>query len=261
VYDESLRDSALEFKMESVQKAVSMGRSLRYQFNLKTRQPLKAVELVTRNPDEKKVLLEMEESIREELNVKEVIFHDKEDDLVEYTAKANFRVLGKELGASMKQAASAIEGLSSSEIQSILEGATLSIEVEGIHVELTEEKILIHRIEKANLRVVNEGTLTVALDTEVTEELLLEGCIRDLVRGVQNLRKERGLEVTDRIQLRVSASGEGTDVLKKAFDNFSEYLSSETLAASALWVASGTHKDPVTVDAGEYLWEISLDKA
>lgn len=261
VYDESLRDSALEFKMESVQKAVSMGRSLRYQFNLKTRQPLKAVELVTRNPEEKKVLLEMEESIREELNVKEVIFHDKEDDLVEYTAKANFRVLGKELGASMKQAASAIEGLSSSEIQSILEGATLSIEVEGIHVELTEEKILIHRIEKANLRVVNEGTLTVALDTEVTEELLLEGCIRDLVRGVQNLRKERGLEVTDRIQLRVSASGEGTDVLKKAFDNFSEYLSSETLAASALWVASGTHKDPVTVDAGEYLWEISLDKA
>ena len=142
VYDASLRDEALEFKMATVQKAVSMGRSLRYQFNLKTRQPLKSVELVTRNPEEKTVLLEMEESIREELNVKEVVFHDKEEDLVEYAAKANFRVLGKELGASMKIAAAEIERLTSPEIQSILDGSTLSIEVEGSHVELTAEKIV-----------------------------------------------------------------------------------------------------------------------
>ena len=124
LYNEKMRDPALEFKMETVQKAVSMGRSLRYQFNLKTRQPLRAVELVTRNPEEKSVLLEMEESIRDELNVKEVIFHDKEEELVEYSAKANFRVLGKELGASMKQAAAVIEKLTSPEIQSMLEGST-----------------------------------------------------------------------------------------------------------------------------------------
>jgi isoleucyl-tRNA synthetase len=260
-YDESLRDLPLEFKMETVQKAVSMGRSLRYQFNLKTRQPLKAVELVTRNPDEKTVLLEMEESIREELNVKEVIFHDKEDELVEYQAKANFRVLGKELGGAMKIAAAQIEKLSSGEIQSILDGSTLSIEVEGKRVELTTDKIIVNRIEKANLKVVNEGTLTVGLDTEVTEDLLLEGCIRDLVRGVQNLRKERGLEVTDRINLTVSAK---SDTLKKAFDRFGEYLMSETLATKAVWAddfAKLAGSAPVKIEAGDENWEADIARA
>jgi len=263
VYDESLRDSALEFKMATVQKAVSMGRSLRYQYNLKTRQPLKAVELVTRNPEEKTVLLEMEDSVREELNVKEVIFHDKEDDLVEYSAKANFRVLGKELGASMKIAAAQIEKLSSGEIQSILDGSTLSIEVEGAAVELTAEKIIINRIEKANLKVVNEGTLTVGLDTEVTEELMLEGCIRDLVRGVQNLRKERGLEVTDRIALTVSAAAgsadEAAETLKKAFTRFRDYLMSETLSVSADWTASfSAATSPASIEAGDMNWAADL---
>lgn len=265
VYDAALRDEALEFKMATVQKAVSMGRSLRYQFNLKTRQPLKAVELVTRNPEEKTVLLEMEESIREELNVKEVIFHDKEEELVEYSAKANFRTLGKELGASMKIAAAEIEKLSSSEIQSILDGSTLSIEVEGRHVELTAEKIIVNRIEKANLKVVNEGTLTVGLDTEVSEDLLLEGCVRDLVRGVQNLRKERGLEVTDRIRLFVSASStagsENVALLKKAFDRFAEYLAAETLAVSAEWKESfPTGSNAASIEAGEASWEADLER-
>ena len=87
--DTKRKDEGLEFKMSVVQHAVSMGRALRYQYNIKVRQPLRSVELVTRNPEEKKVLLEMEEIIREELNVKNVIFRDNEEDLVEYQAKAN----------------------------------------------------------------------------------------------------------------------------------------------------------------------------
>ncbi len=265
-YDASLRDLPLEFMMETVQKAVSMGRSLRYQFNLKTRQPLKAVELVTRNPEEKKVLLEMEESIREELNVKEVIFHEKEEELVEYSAKANFRALGKELGTAMKTAAEAIERLTSQAIQSIIDGSTLSIDVGGKLIDLTAEKIIVNRIEKAALKVVNEGTLTVGLDTEVTEELQLEGLIRDLVRGVQNLRKERGLEVTDRIRLTVSAGNgatgaEGKALLEKAFSRFGEYLANETLAVSAKWVsdfASLSGSNPVSIEAGDECWEADL---
>ncbi|HRU28088.1 MAG TPA: isoleucine--tRNA ligase, partial [Treponema sp.] len=115
--DTKRKDEGLEFKMSVVQHAVSMGRALRYQYNIKVRQPLRSVELVTRNPEEKKVLLEMEEIIREELNVKNVIFRDNEEDLVEYQAKANFRVLGKELGKDMKAAADRIEALSQQEIQ------------------------------------------------------------------------------------------------------------------------------------------------
>ncbi len=260
VYDESKRDLALEFEMDTVQKAVSMGRSLRYQYNLKIRQPLKSVEFVTRNPEEKTVLLAMEESIREELNVKKIVFHEREDELVEYKAKANFRTLGKELGPLMKKASSIIEELEQSAIQSLLDGSTLSIDVEGKTVELTEEKIIIERIEKANLKVVNEGTLTVALDSEITEELKLEGYVRDLVRGVQNERKDKGLEVSDRINLTItSASAENSVELKKAFDNFADYIATETLCVEANWaesIATGTN-----IEAGETTWRIVIEKA
>lgn len=257
VADESLRNRELEFKMAAVQKAVSMGRSLRYQFNLKTRQPLRAVVLVTRNPEEKKALLEMLDGIREELNVKEVQFHEKEDELVEYSAKANFRVLGRELGGAMKEAAAEIEKLSSAEIQSILDGSTLCIEAAGKRVELTAEKIVVNRMEKDNLKVLNDGTLTVGLDTEITEELLYEGCVRDLVRAVQNLRKEKGLAVTDRIRLSVS----GNETLHQAFLHHKDYLCAETLADSAGWCAGfPENAGTLTAESSGGEWRAALEK-
>ncbi|MGL4986529.1 MAG: isoleucine--tRNA ligase, partial [Treponemataceae bacterium] len=141
-YTERLRDEALEFKMATIQKAVSMGRALRYQYNLKIRQPLKSVELVTKNIEEKKALLEMEESIREELNVKKVVFHEKEDELVEYRAKANFRVLGKELGGLMKDAADQIAQLTAEVVQSFVDGnTTISLDVGGKTCDINKDKI------------------------------------------------------------------------------------------------------------------------
>ena len=259
-YNEAHRDLELEFKMGTVQKAVSMGRSLRYQYNLKIRQPLKSVEFVTKNPDEKRVLLEMEESIREELNVKKVVFHQREDELVEYRAKANFRTLGKELGPLMKAASAAIAGLGQESIQSILEGSTLSIEVEGKPVELDSSKILVDRIEKANLKVVNEGTLTVALDSEITDDLRREGYVRDLVRGIQSLRKESGLSVTDRIHLKVS--GSGSPDLQEACSQFADFIKGETLAESLDWVEESdwNASNASQVEAGEALWRLALEK-
>jgi isoleucyl-tRNA synthetase len=257
---EERRDRNLEFKMAAVRKAVSMGRSLRSQHNIKNRQPLKSVELVTRNLEEKKALREMEDIIREELNVKAVIFRDNEEDLVEYQAKANFRVLGKELGKDMKAVAARIEALSQTEIQGLLEGAALFIDVEGQSaedpprtVEITADKLDIRRIEKAALRVLNEGTLTVGLDTELTLELSREGDARDLVRGVQNLRKETGLEVTDRITLSLY----GSDRLKAAWEAFGDYVAAETLATSVEW---GRTEDQIPIEAGEEQWLVSLRK-
>ncbi len=255
VYNEKFRDEQLEFKMDTVQKAVSMGRSLRYQYNLKIRQPLKSVELVTRNPEEKKVLLEMEDSIREELNVKKVVFHEREDELVEYQAKANFRTLGKELGPLMKAASVKIAELEQEAIQSILDGSTLSIEVEGKNVELTIEKIIVERLEKANLKVVNDGTLTVALDSEITEELKLEGYVRDLVRGIQNLRKETGLAVTDRINIVLS----GCEELNKAYSAFADYISNETLADKIDWQEK-SDSSFVEIEADDKTWSAKLEK-
>jgi len=253
-YDARYKDEELEWKMAVIRKTVSMGRALRYQHNLKIRQPLAAVHLVTRDPRERAVLLEMEEILRDELNVKEVIFRDDEEELVEYQAKANFRVLGKELGKDMKVAAERIEKLTGRQIAGLLEGSVLQIEVAGRTVEITKDKLDIRRIEKESLKVVNEGTLTVALDAAVTDELLKEGWVRDLVRGVQNLRKEAGLEVTDRIELTLY----GTDALRSAFSDLDDYVKSETLAVAVSWEEI---PDMSEINMEESSWKIALKKA
>ena len=245
----------LEFKMETVQKAVSMGHSLRNQFNLKNRQPLASVALVTRNSEEKRVLAEMEECIREELNVKKVEFHDREDELVEYKAKANFKVLGKELGPLMKQAAQVIATLTSEQIQSILDGTKLSIEVSGKEVELDSEKVLVERLEKDDLKVLNDGTLTVGLDSKVTDELKKEGYVRDLIRGIQNQRKENGYNVTDRIKIKLSGDAD----LQSAFKMFEDFISNETLANEIEWTCG--LENCVEVDCDDKKWSLFIEKA
>ena len=257
VVNEKRRDKALEFKMSSVMTAVSIGRSLRSQYNIKMRQPLRKAELVTRNDEQKKALIGMADIIREELNVKEIIFSDKEEDLVEYEVKANFRVLGKELGKDMKAAAAKIEALSHAEIHSVIEGASLSIDVpceDGNRaVIITAEKLDIRRNEKANLRVLNEGTLTVGLDTEITRELSMEGDIRDLIRGIQNARKESGLSVTDRIELCVH----GSDTLKEAWDRFGGIAAEETLAKKTEWLKTDGQ---IPIEAGDETWLVKINK-
>ncbi|MBQ1628058.1 MAG: isoleucine--tRNA ligase [Treponema sp.] len=255
VYNEKWHNEELEFKMATVQKAVSMGRSLRNTFNLKNRQPLASVALVTRDANEKRVLAEMEDSIREELNVKKVEFHDREDELVEYSCKANFKVLGKELGPKMKAAAAVIQTLASEQIQSILEGTSLTIDVDGTSVELTAEKVIVDRSEKDGLKVLNDGTLTVGLDSKITDELKKEGYVRDLVRGIQNLRKESGLNVTDRINLTVG----GDDELKAAFTMFESFVSGEVLASSVKF--DSNVQNATVVESEDKKWSISIEKA
>jgi isoleucyl-tRNA synthetase len=255
---EERRDRSLEFRMAAVRQAVSMGRALRSQYNIKVRQPLRMAELVTRNPDEKKALLEMAEIIREELNVKDVMFRDDEEDLVEYEVKANFRILGKELGKDMKAAAARIEALSQAEIEAVIEGASLSLDIQDADgntrsFAINSEKLDVRRKEKANLRILNEGTLTVGLDTEITRELSMEGDVRDLVRGVQNHRKEMGMEVTDRIRLTVY----GSDTLKEAWDKLGGSVAEETLAIETAWAQL---EGQIPIEAGEGSWLVKIEK-
>jgi isoleucyl-tRNA synthetase len=200
----------------------------------------------------------MTEIIREELNVKDIMFSDNEEDLVEYEVKANFRILGKELGKDMKAAAARIETLSQTEIQGLLEGASLSLDIKGANGEtrsfaLTSDKLDIRRNEKANLRILNEGTLTVGLDTEITRELSMEGDIRDLIRGIQNNRKEMGLEVTDRIRLTVY----GPEVLKEAWDNLGTTVAEEVLAIETAWAKLDGQ---ISIEASEGSWLVKIEK-
>ncbi len=234
VADEKRRDLELERKMAVTRQAVSLGRAIRTMHNLKIRQPLAALHLVTRDGEARRVLLEMEDIIRDEINVKEVVFRENEEELVEYSAKANFRELGPRLGKRMRAAAAVIEGLSGVEIQQLMDGSTLSLEVEGESVDITIDSVLVQRSEKENLKVLNEGSLTVALDPEITTELRQEGLVRDLIRAVQTMRKARGFEVTDRIALSI----DGDEEIAAAVRTFEEYLCGETLAEQLEWSAS-----------------------
>ncbi len=253
VADRSKRDFELEQKMAVTRQAVSMGRAIRSMHNLKIRQPLKAIHLVTRESAEKRVLIEMEDIIREELNVKDVVFRENEEELVEYSAKANFRKLGKELGKDMREAAARIEELSGREIQGLLEGTVLNMDVAGRSLDLTLEDVIIQRTERENLRVLNEGSLTVALDPEITDELRQEGLVRDLIRQVQSLRKESGLDVSDRIRLTLS----GGDELRAAVESNEDYLMGETLARSIEWGEPAAGK---VVSLGEVECTVAVEK-
>ena len=155
----------------------------------------------------------------------------------------------------MKKAAGIIAGLSSEQIQAILDGSKVTIDVDGTSVDLTEEKVLVDRFEKDDLKVLNEGTLTVGLDSKVTDELKKEGYIRDLIRAIQNQRKENGYEVTDRIKLEIS----GDAVLKSAYEMFKDFVAGETLAASIAWADSLS--DAVTAEADDAKWSFKVEKA
>jgi isoleucyl-tRNA synthetase len=258
-HDPERRNLDLEQKMKLTRQAVSMGRALRTMHNLKIRQPLKALHLVTKDQQEKRILIEMEELIKEELNVRSIIFRENEEELVEYSAKPNYKVLGKKLGKDMRAAAARIEALSMREIQSLLEGATLSMELGGQGpearvFELTAEGVIIERREKANLKILNEGSLTVALDPELTGELIQEGMVRDLVRGIQNLRKEMNLEVTDRIELFLF----GPQSVREAVEANEEHLRGETLAVAWRWQK---RSGAVELDCGQERCQVSLRKA
>jgi len=253
VSNQDNRDIKLENKMRITRDAVSMGRALRSMHSIKIRQPLKAIHLVTKDKNEQKTLIEMKEIIKEELNVRNVIFRENEEELVEYSAQANFKVLGKKLGKDMKAAAEKIKTLSKENIQSLMGNSTLVLDVEGRTFDLTIEGINVIRNEKENLKVLNQDSLTVALDSELTDELIQEGIVRDMVRSVQNLRKDKGLEVTDRIKLFIH----GSDGLKLAVENFEEHLVSEILAVSWEW---NMKDDSEEVLCGEEKCFISLVK-
>jgi len=252
----SRQDEELESRMDISQKAVSMGRALRSMHNLKNRQPLKVFYLVTRNDQEKRVLREMEDIIRDELNVKEIEFRDNEEDLVEYSAKANFKVLGQKLGKDMKDAAALIAKFEPSEIISLMEGNILNVEINGRSIDLDAETIIIQRTEKQGLKVLNQGSLTVALDPVLSPELVYEGWARDFIRAIQNLRKEKGLEVSDRIELTVDAQGE----LREAVDAFRDFICAETLCVDIRWAEAPLSErlDSADLDCGVHLKKVRI---
>ena len=252
--DQSLLDAELSEQMAHVMTAVSLGRHLRTQTSLRVRQPLQNAVLVSADPTVQRHLEQMKHVVAEELNVKTVDVRADEEELVNLEAKANFKALGPRLGKSMPKAAAAISALDPAAIASLRAGGALHLALDdGQDLEITLADVLVQRREKEGMTVANEGNITVALDTRLTDALLREGWARELVSRIQNLRKEAGLAVEDRIVVHHQLPPEP----KAAIDEFADTVMRETLAVEL--VATQLH-DTAPVDINGQDCRISIEK-
>jgi isoleucyl-tRNA synthetase len=240
-FDSAQHDPALNGKMARVRAAVNLGRSLRSLHTIKNRQPLRKLIVVARSEEQKQEFLAMEDLIREELNIKNVEVSLDESTLVTYAAKANFKSLGKRLGKNMKTVAEKVALLTHPEIKSLLSGQSINL-AEG---EIVAEDILVIREVKPGLVVEASTDLTVALDTRIDHELRLEMLARESVSKIQNLRKESGLEVTDRVEVFVKTE---SPLFREAVETYLSYITAEVLASFLGFSESVSEKDGNTLD-------------
>jgi isoleucyl-tRNA synthetase len=225
-YEQECRNEWLETGMEYLQTAVSLGHNLRKEEKLKVRQPLAAVHVVCGDPNVMNFLKSQEHLIAEELNVKRVLFFEEKQKYVSLSIKPNFRVLGKKVGKHMKVVQGLIAELGQESIQALLQGEKLPITLEGEIIDLTDEDVEIAREVQEGWTAINAGIITVALETELSEELILEGIARELVNKINTMRRQANFAVTDRIYLVLGAS----DKVKKALLIHGDYVQDEVLA-------------------------------
>lgn len=228
--DASAIDEQLSARMNLVRHIASLGRQARTSASLKVRQPLARVEVILADNTHQKWLEEHAAVIAEELNVKLVEFSDEPDKYVEHEVLPNFKLLGKKLGKLMPKIKPALASQSGAELLANLrDNGKVDLVIDGQAVELLPEELEVRFQAKPGWTAANDKGVVVVLATEVTPELLAEGLARDLVRVIQDRRKETGCEFTDRINLGVVSSA---PELAEAVNSFREYIAAETLAAS-----------------------------
>jgi len=224
--DASGIDQALEDEMAAVRALVSLGRAAREEVKIRVRQPLGRLFAVL--PGEVEIRPEVLDLLRAELNVKTVDFMESAEGLVSLVAKPNFKALGPRFQKNSELAATAIRGLSPEALSAYRNGESVSIDVAGSTVELAAEDLEVTEESKGDLVVRSENGYTAALDPVLNDDLREEGRARELVNRIQRLRKDSGLEITDRIRLAIS----GPQEIRSAADRFREFISGETLAVS-----------------------------
>jgi len=219
-------DKDLEERMQLAQQISSMVLSLRKRTNIRVRQPLAKIMIPVLNEKFKTQIQAVEELIMSEVNVKEIDYLSENSDVLVKKIKANFKALGPKFGKLMKALAAMIQQLSQEQIKQLETEGKLTLLLNGEHLTITTDDVEIVTEDIPGWSVVTEGSVTVALDITITPELQNEGLARELVNRVQNLRKDKGFEVTDRIVLKVIKSSH-TDT---AFHSFEDYICSETLS-------------------------------
>ncbi|MBQ0788656.1 MAG: isoleucine--tRNA ligase [Oceanihabitans sp.] len=223
--DKTFIDKALERKMEAAQTISSLVLSLRAKEKIKVRQPLQKIMIPVDSAEQKEDVLAVADLIKHEVNIKEIELLEDASDILVKQIKPNFKTLGPRFGKDMKAIAGEIQKFTADDIKKIEQNGILDVEVNGksITLELSDVEITSQDIE--GWLVANEGNLTVALDVTISEELREEGIARELVNRIQNLRKDSGFEVTDRIDVKIQKD----DQIVKAVEANIEYIKTETL--------------------------------
>lgn len=226
-------DKALEEKMELAQKVVYLTRAMRAKLNLKVRQPLQKI-MVAVDKSKQDALSMMKDVILDEVNVKEMIVLKDDTDIVTKSAKPNFKTLGPKFGKKVNPVANAIRQFNKELIVKLENGESVFVTLEGESFEVQKADVEIISSEISGWSVESDTGVTVALDTQLNEALISEGLAREFVNRIQNMRKDAGYEVTDRIVVGLQAADEVT----KAVNQFSQYISNETLANEITFVVS-----------------------
>jgi isoleucyl-tRNA synthetase len=219
-------DGALEERMERAERIVMLVRAMRMKSNLKVRQPLSRIILPIAGEQEREDVRRMEDVILEEINVKAIEYVGDDSGIVRKKAKANFKSIGPKFGKSVQHVAQRIRELTDEEIARLEKEGTLPLGVNGATVTIAREDVEILREDIKGWLVESDGTLTVALDTEITAELEAEGTAREFVNRVQNMRKDAGFAVTDHITVAVRAQAG----LAATLSAMHAYIAAETLA-------------------------------
>ncbi len=225
--DEALINKDLEARMKMAQKITSMTLALRRKVNIKVRQPLQQIMVPAVDEKQQQHIEAVKNLIMSEVNVKELKFVEGAGVLVK-KVKCNFRTMGKKFGKLMKGVAAQMAALSQEQIAELEEKGTIMLNVDGQEAVVEAADVEIISEDIPGWLVANEGNLTVALEVELTDELLKEGMARELINRIQNLRKESGLEITDRICVAIAPNQQVAD----AVESFGGYIKTQVLADS-----------------------------
>ena len=232
VYDESFVDKSLERKMENAQIISSLVLSLRAKEKIKVRQPLQKIMIPVDSEQQKEEILAVAGLIKNEVNIKQIQILDDASDILIKQIKPNFKALGPKFGKDMRFIAAEVQKFNQEDINKIEKDKNISLDINGKNITLDISDVEISSKDIEGWLVANEGLLTVALDVTITEELRKEGIARELVNRIQNARKDKGLELADKIKLTVL----NFENLQKSITDNKDYIMSETLTNELVFV-------------------------
>lgn len=225
VCNDSYIQEEIEYRMDLVRDLISLGRNAREEAKIKVRQPIGEIILDGKVED---TISDMVDLMKEELNVKDVIFKEDLSDYMNYEVKPNFKICGKLFGANIKEFSQKLSSLEAEKITTLDHGDSIKMEVGNEEFEITPEMVEIRVSSKEGFNASHEGSNFIVLNTTLTEELLNEGIVRELISKVQNLRKSKDFDITDRIHIYY----EGPKEFTKAISSLLDLIQDETLALS-----------------------------